>query len=992
MQQSLKKYLLLSILLLFCSYSFASAQGEIQFQEDFEDGSGAGWVLESGWDIVQEGDNFVLQGEGHTWARLEKDFPGDFVLRFRAKVIQGRLHLSTHLNDQGRYFSGISTGNTSLSKQYWPDTFQHNLAVGRNPLPGNSWLEVELISEGNILILNINGQEQWKFSDPDKFEGGSIAFETLDESLVQVDDLNVYYPGESPEEEPAEEPAQEQEPGKTTDPSEPTSWIRTGGPLGGLGYDVRMHPDNPDKMYVTDAFGGVFISDDAGKTWYPSNQGLTDRTGESQDAIPVFCLTIDPHNPDIIWTGTQFSGGLFKSVDGGKSWSRKTSGISNQNGLTFRGITVDPVNPDIVFAAGELSSWAWAGQPLNGREFDLTNGVVYKSINGGDNWREVWRGDNMARYIWINPQDNNVLYVSTGIFDREAANSDPVSGDPGGVGVIKSTDGGENWFEVNSGLENLYVGSLFMHPENPEILLAGTGNNQYGENNGIYLTTDGANSWKRVYDGEYDNINSVEFSETNPQIAYAGGAVHILRSQDGGNTWKIISPGQDDWGAPGVRGGFPIDFQVDPRDPMRIFANNYGGGNFLSENGGENWQVASSGYTGAQIRAIAVDPNYSGVVYVAARSGIFVSRDGGSSWSGITAPPFMVLEWNAIAVNPADPTSVLTATNWNPLLLQSSNSGQSWQKVLELDHNRGVRALAFAPSDPNWVYAGVGGFISAGVFDPEVAGEGIYQSRDGGLNWQQITTESFADAHVADISITAGDHQTVFAATTNYGIIRTSNNGESWEQINQGLMMNQGVRTVTVHPENPEIVYAGITFGGIYRSDDGGDSWQHSSAGLNPEANISDIVIDSINPDILYTADMFSGVYRSVDGGKTWQQFSEGLRMRAVYQLALSLDGAHLYAATEGEGVYRRDLAGTPPQGVEAPEESPAEMTTEKPEVQEPEVQEAEVQEAEDSAREEEPTESVPGRQICPGSYLPLLFGVSGYQILVTRKFTKRKK
>jgi len=75
-----------------------------------------------------------------------------------------------------------------------------------------------------------------------------------------------------------------------------------------LGYDVRMHPDNPDKMYVTDAFAGVFISDDAGKTWYPSNQGLTDRTGESQNAIPVFCLTIDPHNPDIIWTGTQFSG------------------------------------------------------------------------------------------------------------------------------------------------------------------------------------------------------------------------------------------------------------------------------------------------------------------------------------------------------------------------------------------------------------------------------------------------------------------------------------------------------------------------------------------------------------------------------------------------------------------------------------------------------------------------------------------------------------
>ncbi len=985
MQKSLRKKILGSIFLLFCSFSFAHAQGEIQFQEDFEDGSGAGWNLEPGWVIIQEGDNYALQGEGPDWARLERDFPKDFRLTFRAKLIQGRLHLITHHNDQGRYFSGISANNTSISKQYWPDTFQENLASSRNPLPGNTWLDIELISERDTLKLKVNGQEQWTFSDPEKFEGGGIAFETLEGSLVQVDDLLVYYLGESSQ----EEPPPEQEPAQTTDP---TNWIRTGGPLGGLGYDVRMHPDNPDKMYVTDAFGGVFISEDAGKTWYPSNQGLTDRTGDSQDAIPVFCLTIDPHNPDIIWTGTQFSGGLFKSVDGGKSWSQKTSGVSNQNGLTFRGITVDPVIPEIVYAAGEISSWSWAGQPLNGREFDLTKGVVYKSINGGENWREVWRGDNLARYIWINPHDNNVIYVSTGIFDREAANSDPVSGNPGGVGVIKSTDGGENWFEVNNGLDNLYVGSLFMHPENPEILLAGTGHNQYWENNGVYLTTDGANSWTRVFNGERININSVEFSTTNPQVAYAGGESIILRSEDGGNTWSTISPDGDGWGAPGVRGGFPIDFQVDPRDPMRIFANNYGGGNFLSENGGENWQVASSGYTGAQIRAIAVDPNYPGVVFVAARSGIFVSRDGGSTWSGITTPPFMVLEWNAIAVNPANPTSVLTATNWNPILLHSSNSGQSWQNVLELNQNLGVRVLAFAPSDPNWVYAGTGGFISAGVFDPEVAGEGIYQSRDGGENWERNTTESFSDAHVADISVAAGDHQTVFAATTNYGIIRTRNSGEKWEQINQGLMLRHGARSVAVHPGNPEIVYAGISFGGIYRSDNSGDSWQQSSAGLNPEANISDIVIDPTNPNNLYTSDLFSGVYRSVDGGKTWQLFSEGLRMRAVYQLALSQDGAHLYAATEGEGVYRRDLNGYPPQGMEIELETSGEMTPEELEVQEAAEEPLEEESQEAEHQEAEPQESSPGRQVCPGSYLPLVVGLAGYQIWTTRKSSMRRK
>ena len=72
-------------------------------------------------------------------------------------------------------------------------------------------------------------------------------------------------------------------------------WVRTGGPLGGLGYDVRMRPDNPDILYVTDAWSGVNVSVDGGRTWRPSNNGIITRAGDSGDAVPVFCLTIDPH-------------------------------------------------------------------------------------------------------------------------------------------------------------------------------------------------------------------------------------------------------------------------------------------------------------------------------------------------------------------------------------------------------------------------------------------------------------------------------------------------------------------------------------------------------------------------------------------------------------------------------------------------------------------------------------------------------------------------
>ena len=65
-------------------------------------------------------------------------------------------------------------------------------------------------------------------------------------------------------------------------------WVRAGGPLGGLGYDIRMRPDNPDVMFVTDAWSGVFKSIDGGQTWTPSNNGILTRTGESSDAIPIF--------------------------------------------------------------------------------------------------------------------------------------------------------------------------------------------------------------------------------------------------------------------------------------------------------------------------------------------------------------------------------------------------------------------------------------------------------------------------------------------------------------------------------------------------------------------------------------------------------------------------------------------------------------------------------------------------------------------------------
>jgi photosystem II stability/assembly factor-like uncharacterized protein len=899
----------------------ALAQSTI-YEEDFEDGRAQGWELEEGWQVILDGINHVLSGQGHHWARSNQAFEDDYRLSFRLKLMRGTIHMVYRLNDVGRYYIGLTFDGSYLGKQIWPDEFHDDLVSHSARHALNTWHQIEIIGQGNVLTLYVNGAREWTYSDAQPLLNGSFAFETLENSQAYIDDILVTM-GSAPSPAPRE--------GSPTAPSPSAAelaWIRSGGPLGGLGYDVRMRPDNPDRMFVTDAWAGVFASDDGGQNWYPANEGITTRTGPTGEAIPVFSLTIDPNNPQIVWAGTQFLRGIFKSTDGGRTWQKMNSGVIEKEGISFRGFTVQPGNSDIVYAAAELSSWAWTAdrQPRSGREFDLTAGVIYKTTNGGQSWRAVWRGNNLARYIWINPQDTNIIYISTGIFDREAANSDPVAGTPGGEGVLKSTDGGATWTHVNNGLGNLYVGSLFMHPSNPQILLAGTGSVQYQEGGGVYLSTDGGLTWKQTLSSIF--TEAVEFAVSDPEIAYAGDAYGIYRSEDGGQTWKLVSGNKEPnnrfgWGSPGVRGGHPIDFQVDPRDPDRIYINAYGGGVFLSEDGGRTWMDASKGYTGALTRDIVVDPSEPGRVIAAARSGIFASHNGGNDWEGLNYPELFSSEWEAVAIDPNDPQHLLASNNWTNALAQSTNGGHTWRIVKDLDGKVGWRSIAFAPSNPAIAYAGSAGYFSAGAFDQRVPGRGIYVSRNGGRTWSAANDSSTRDAHVASLAIHPGNPDIVYAATSNHGLLKTTDGGTSWTLIRSGLPAS-GAILVAINPLDANIILAGFDRGAIYRSIDGGQSWTRSASGLNPEATIADIVFDPLNPETIYLADLFSGVYRSTNGGRTWMAINNELLSRSVNALALSRDGLHLYAATEGAGVFRLDLNGRAPQPAPTPASSPS--------------------------------------------------------------------
>lgn len=882
-----------------------TAQGAdwtVLFSDDFEDGKADGWEVivaegpSAGWKVEREGTNYVFSGRGHSLVRLKEGGWSDYRFKAKVKLIEGSLHLNYRLSGCIRYFIGFNNGGLYLSRTL-PCGTHTDLRRSSAYHAFGQWYTIEILGVGANIKIYIDGVLKIDYTDANPVLFGTIGLEALPGSRVLVDDVQVIGP-------------------RPPGPPEGLTWVKTGGPLGGLGYDVRMHPDNPDVMYVTDAWSGVNMSTDGGRTWIASNEGITTRTGPSGDAIPIFSLTIDPHNPNIIWAGTQGIRGIFKSVDGGRTWVEKVNGIIEREGITFRGFTVDPRDSNIVYAAAEISSFVWAGEPRIGREFDLTKGVVYKTTDGGEHWTAIWRGDNLARYVWIDPRNPNVLYVSTGIFDREAANSDARTNTPGGVGIIKSTDGGRTWRALNaaSGLKNLYIGTLFMHPQNSDILLAGAGNNAYREGSGVYLSTDGGETWTQALTTGSEPITSVEFSLSDPNAAYAGSPSAIYHSTDGGRTWQRVTTGRI-WGPLGIRAGFPIDFQVNPRDPNRLFANNYGGGNFLSEDGGRTWVVASRGYTGAQLHDLAVYPTDPRRVYVIGRTGPFRSLDGGTNWEGLNFEPATFGEWYAVALDPQSPQNVLISDEHQGVLLLSTDGGLHWQIVFrhpqvdasDFRRRHGFKAIAFAPSDPRVVYAGMSRErrnIDEGRADPSF---GIYKSTDGGLTWREANDTNTKTQNINDIAVDPRDANVAYAATVKSGMFKTTDGGKSWRAINAGLAVLD-IRALSIDPQNPQTLYAGAEGGGVYKSTDGGTRWVSISAGMDPQAAIRSIVIDPTNSQVVYAADLRTGVYRSEDGGKMWVRINDGLRTRAVKALAISTDGKVLYAATEGEGVFRLNL------------------------------------------------------------------------------------
>ncbi len=288
-----------------------------------------------------------------------------------------------------------------------------------------------------------------------------------------------------------------------------------------LTNDIEVNPSNPLQILVgfeAENSGGCYISNDGGESWQMTN-GLPG-TRFSQVAIGFNGFMY-------AWSNGPSSiaqEGLYKSVDGGSTWTNMGPNIGGLFETEIFGLAVSEINPDLIFIGGNNFG-------VNGWE-----SVVYRSINGGTDWENVFIGPefNSFRYVFIDPNsDDEIIYAGY------ASQSDH-------AGIIKSIDGGSTWIYINNGIPamNKWSGAVITEPDNPEIVYCAVGGS--GELNAtVFKSFNGGNAWAstNLNLGSSSKVTDLLISPLDNQIVYAATAENgVYMTLDGGLNWQATEP------------------------------------------------------------------------------------------------------------------------------------------------------------------------------------------------------------------------------------------------------------------------------------------------------------------------------------------------------------------------------------------------------------------------------------------------------------------
>ncbi|MEP4095356.1 MAG: glycosyl hydrolase, partial [Reichenbachiella sp.] len=290
--------------------------------------------------------------------------------------------------------------------------------------------------------------------------------------------------------------------------------------------DFAVNPDDPTEYYVAVASGGVWKTVNNGNTYEP--------VFDDQGSYSIGVVSMDPNNHNVVWVGTgennnqrsvAYGDGVYKSMDGGKSWQHM--GLKNSEHIGS--IVVDPTNSDIVYVAAVGPLWSKGGDR-----------GLYKTTDGGKSWNRVLHVNEHTgvNEVHMDPRDPNVLYAAS--HQRRRHVFTYISGGPGS-GVHKSTDGGATWKKITGGLPSVDLGriGLAISPANPEYIYAIV-EAARGEG-GFYISTTRGESWEKrsSYTSSGNYYQEIIADPVDPDKVYSMNTWMKVTS-DGGRTFNNV--------------------------------------------------------------------------------------------------------------------------------------------------------------------------------------------------------------------------------------------------------------------------------------------------------------------------------------------------------------------------------------------------------------------------------------------------------------------
>lgn len=644
--------------------------------------------------------------------------------------------------------------------------------------------------------------------------------------------------------------------------AQPPHWEHCGWGGGGFYWSCAFHPAKDGVIYVGGDVGGVYKTQDKGLHWRFINRGLQD--------YAVYSLAVDPSNPDTVYAGT--TGGLCKSTDAGEHWEFRAQlgagelEIRTERGKSVRNVAVDPRDGNVVYA----------GAP---------SGRIFKSEDGGHNWRQVYGGSSPGSIsaVAVSPADSRIVFAA-----HTAA------------GMLKSADAGASWAALATPTD---ARSVVISPSAPDVVYGAFGAD------GVLRSADGGQTWTPARAGIDSRcvVRDVAMDPLNADRVFCIGAAgwdgFFYWSEDGGQSWHASNlmkrdlaadptlPDEFAWVAGGAATlSNPANLALNPRNPAELFV----AGNWrlaMSSDGGRTWEERDRG---ADITCVT-DIRFSGgkAFVTAMDEGLLVSEDDGATWrqlcplrydTAVSGHQWRVLVWQRGGAEKILSTCSPWAEPPNRVLI-SEDGGRTFGIARDgLPDYRPTpntmwgqsyaRALAADPTDPNVLYLGMDG-------DPEPGagrtGGGVFKSPDGGRTWQQLPDQPGSRRMFYGLAVDPTEPSRLFwgACGEGGGLYRSEDRGGTWHKV---FSEETWVFNVAVSPTG--LVYCPGT--NLWRSSDHGNTWTRLTD-FHDSLAIVGLELHPADENAIYLSKVSWGsaaagaVYRTTDGGATWQDITGDL-------------------------------------------------------------------------------------------------------------------